>query len=140
MTTQLVCISSVGSYSYGDVVNDPTTITSLMADKNTAAHFKSVVVGGRTPGTWPKLITADYTLTAEDSVDMLLAVKATTADINITIPSDDAAAIPVGTRIEMIKLGAWAINPVAASGVTMTGTPPDNPTLRKIGFNSWFAS
>jgi hypothetical protein len=140
MTQQLVCISPVGSYSYGDMVNNPDTITSLMADKTKAPYFKSVLVGGAVPGTWPKLITADYTLTAEDATNMVLAVYAANTDITITIPSDDAAAIPVGTRIEVIKTGDWSARPTAASGVTLTGTHPDSFLLRKIGFNNWFIS
>jgi hypothetical protein len=140
--TQLVCIKAIDSYAVGDSISDPATIATLMGDATKAPNFVSVSAGG-TVGTWPKYVTSDYTLTAQDAFTVI-EVYAPSVETFITVPNDQAAAIPVGAHIEIVQLAGWSGTLTAGSGVTINGTTQTQKQygsllLRKRGFNKWIS-
>ena len=84
-----------------------------------------------------------HTLTLNDGASVLTFTSA--SDIALTIPSDSAVGIPIGTGVEIIQLGAGQISPTAAGGVTLIVEASFTKTrgqyamagLRKIAANTW---
>jgi hypothetical protein len=65
-------------------------------------------------------ITASYTLFADDADDTIANVSTGAAPVVITIPSNFTAALPVGTRLDILDLSATANTTLtAAAGVTL---------------------
>ena len=63
-----------------------------------------------------------------------------------TIPLNSAVAMPIGAEIEIVRLGAGAVNIAAAAGVMLNGYEAGDTSiilryagavLRKIGINEW---
>ena len=63
------------------------------------------------------LASAGYTLTLSDAGKMITS----TVDTLITVPTDASVAFPVGTRIDIGRLGSY-ISIQGASGVTVNGS------------------
>jgi hypothetical protein len=66
--------------------------------------------------------TASYTLAISDAGKLITASHASTA-ITITVPAGSSVAFPVGTHIDIARLGVAEVTIVGASGVTVNGTP-----------------
>lgn len=66
--------------------------------------------------------TADYTLSLSDAGKLVTASHASAA-ITITVPAGSSAAFPVGTHIDIARLGAAGVTVVGAIGVSVNGTP-----------------
>lgn len=87
--------------------------------------------------------TASYTLVLSDA-GKLIAANHTSTAITITVPAGSSVAFPVGTHIDLARLGAAAVSVVGASGVTVDGTPGlklraqySAATLIEIANDSW---
>lgn len=65
---------------------------------------------------------ASYTLVLSDAGKLITASHASSS-ITITVPAVASVAFPVGTHIDIARLGAAAVNVAGASGVTVNGTP-----------------
>lgn len=66
--------------------------------------------------------TASYTLAISDAGKLITASHSGTA-ITVTVPDGSSVAFPVGTHIDIARLGVAEVTIVGASGVTVNGTP-----------------
>jgi hypothetical protein len=87
--------------------------------------------------------TASYTLAISDAGKLITASHASTA-ITITVPAGSAVAFPVGTHVDIARLGVAQVTVVGASGVTVNGTPGlklraqySAATLIEVAADSW---
>jgi hypothetical protein len=83
-----------------------------------------------------------YTLVLTDNGKIVTLNNA--AAITLTVPTNASVAIPVGSSVDLIQLGAGKITCAPAGGVTLTGTPTlitraqySAATLIKIAIDSW---
>lgn len=86
--------------------------------------------------------TASYTLVAADKAKMV-EMNVSTAN-NLTVPTNASVPFPVGTKIDILQVGAGQTTIVAASGVTVNATPGlkiraqwGSATLIKRAENTW---
>lgn len=87
--------------------------------------------------------TASYTLVLSDAGRLVTADHASTA-ITITVPAGSSVAFPVGTHIDLARLGVADVTVVGASGVTVNATPGlklrarySSATLIEVASDSW---
>ena len=114
----------------GDDANYATTITTALA--------------GKVPSATPiSQKTASYTLSSINEKDSMIEMNAAGAT-TVTIPTDAAVAFPVGTSLDVLRVGAGAVDIAAAGGVTVNATPGlklraqwSSATLIKRAANTW---
>lgn len=87
--------------------------------------------------------TAAYTLVAADAGKLVTASHASVA-IVITVPANTSVPFPVGTHVDLARLGVSAVTVAGDVGVTVNGTPGLNlraqysaATVIKIASDSW---
>lgn len=88
-------------------------------------------------------ITTNTTLTTLEYRDSLIEVNSSST-VTLTVPTNSAAAFPIGTSFDIVRMGTGAVSIVGDSGVTVNATPGTNlraryssATLFKRGTNSW---
>jgi len=114
----------------GDDANYATTVTTALA--------------GKVPSATPiSQKTASYTLSSVNEKDSMIEMNAAGAT-TVTIPTDAAVAFPIGTSLDVLRVGAGAVDVAAASGVTVNATPGlklrsqwSSATLIKRAANTW---
>jgi len=114
----------------GDDANYATTVTTALA--------------GKVPSATPiSQKTASYTLSSINEKDSMIEMNSDSAT-TVTIPTDAAVAFPVGTSLDVLRVGAGAVDVAAASGVTVNATPGlklrsqwSSATLIKRAANTW---
>jgi hypothetical protein len=86
--------------------------------------------------------TASYTLVAADKAKMV-EMNVASAN-NVTVPPNSSVAFPVGTKIDILQVGAGQTTIVAGAGVTVNATPGlkiraqwGSATLIKRAENTW---
>ena len=114
----------------GDDANYATTITTALAGKVPSATSISQK-------------TASYTLTSINEKDSMIEMNAAGAT-TVTVPTDSAVAFPVGTSLDILRVGAGAVDVAGAGGVTVNATPGlklrsqwSSATLIKRAANTW---
>ena len=87
--------------------------------------------------------TAGYTLAALNERDSMIEMNAASA-ITLTVPTNATVAYPVGTSIDILRVGAGAVDVAAAAGVTINATPGlklraqySSATLIKRATDTW---
>ena len=87
--------------------------------------------------------TADYTLSALTERDSLIEINSASA-VTVTIPANSSVAYPVGTSIDILRVGAGAVTVAAGAGVTLNYTPGNKlraqwsgATLFKRAADTW---
>ena len=87
--------------------------------------------------------TASYTLSALTERDAMIEMNSASAT-TLTVPANSAVAYPVGTSIDILRVGAGAVDVAAAAGVTINATPGlklraqwSSATLVKRATDSW---
>jgi hypothetical protein len=87
--------------------------------------------------------TADYTLSALTERDSMIEVNSSSA-VTITVPPNSSVAYPVGTSIDLLRVGSGSVTVSAGSGVTLNYTPGNklraqwsSATLFKRATDSW---
>jgi hypothetical protein len=87
--------------------------------------------------------TADYTLSALTERDSLIEINSASA-VTVTVPQDSTLNYPIGTSIDILRVGAGAVTVAAGSGVTLNYTPGNKlraqwsgATLFKRAANTW---
>jgi len=87
--------------------------------------------------------TADYTLSALTERDSMIELNSASA-ITLTVPANSAVAYPVGTSIDILRVGAGAVTVAAGAGVTVNATPGlklraqwSSATLVKRATDTW---
>ena len=114
----------------GDDANYATTVTTALA--------------GKVPSATPiSQKTASYTLSSINEKDSMIEMNSASAT-TVTIPTDAAVAFPVGTSLDVLRVGAGAVDVAAAGGVTVNATPGlklraqwSSATLIKRAANTW---
>jgi hypothetical protein len=67
-------------------------------------------------------VTSNYTLVLSDAGKLIAANHASTS-INITVPAGASVNFPLGTHIDVARLGAATVTVVGDPGVTVNATP-----------------
>ena len=87
--------------------------------------------------------TASYTLSALTERDSMIEMNSSSA-ITLTVPTNATVAYPVGTSIDILRVGAGAVDVAAAGGVTVNSTPGlklraqwSSATLIKRATDTW---
>lgn len=87
--------------------------------------------------------TADYTLSSLSERDSMIEVNSSSA-VTITVPPNSSVAYPVGTSIDLLRVGSGAVTVAAGSGVTLNYTPGNklraqwsSASLFKRATDSW---
>jgi len=87
--------------------------------------------------------TTDYTLSNLSERDSLIEINAAGAT-TLTIPADSSTNYPVGTSLDILRVGAGALTVSPAAGVTLNYTPGNklraqwsSATLVKRAANTW---
>jgi hypothetical protein len=114
----------------GDDANYATTVTTALA--------------GKVPSATPiSQKTASYTLSSINEKDSMIEIDAAGAT-TVTVPTDAAVAFPVGTSLDILRVGAGAVDVVGAGGVTVNATPGlklrsqwSSATLIKRSADTW---
>lgn len=88
--------------------------------------------------------TADYTLAIADSGKLITVASG--SQVTITIPAGGSVAFPVGTHIDIARIGVGAVVIAGASGVTVNGALGlklrdrySAATLIEVAADSWIA-
>ena len=114
----------------GDDANYATTVTTALA--------------GKVPSATPiSQKTASYTLSSINEKDSMIEMNSASAT-TVTIPTNAAVAFPIGTSLDVLRVGAGAVDVAGASGVTVNATPGlklraqwSSATLIKRGTDTW---
>jgi len=87
--------------------------------------------------------TAGYTLAALSERDSMIEMNSASA-ITLTVPTNATVAYPVGTSIDILRVGAGAVDVAASAGVTINATPGlklraqwSSATLIKRATDTW---
>jgi hypothetical protein len=87
--------------------------------------------------------TASYTLAALTERDSMIEMNSASAT-TLTVPTNATVAWPIGTSIDILRVGAGAVDVAAASGVTINATPGlklraqwSSATLIKRATDTW---
>ena len=87
--------------------------------------------------------TADYTLSNLSERDSLIEINAS-GSTTLTVPADSSTNYPVGTSLDILRVGAGAVTVSPAAGVTLNYTPGNklraqwsSATLVKRAANTW---
>ena len=87
--------------------------------------------------------TANYTLAALTERDSMIEMNSASAT-TLTVPTNATVAYPVGTSLDILRVGAGAVDVAAASGVTINSTPGlklraqwSSATLIKRATDTW---
>jgi hypothetical protein len=87
--------------------------------------------------------TSSYTLAALTERDSMIEMNSASAT-TLTVPTNATVAWPVGTSIDILRVGAGAVDVAAASGVTINATPGlklraqwSSATLIKRATDTW---
>ena len=104
--------------------------------------------GTQTKAAAPSLVTmssktADYTLSALTERDSMIEMNSASAT-TLTVPPNSSVAYPVGTSIDILRVGAGAVTVAAGAGVTVNATPGlklraqwSSATLVKRATDTW---
>lgn len=128
-------VNSVSPASNGNVTLTPADIgaASVTDGKVTASEASSAIVS-----------TSDsFTLALSDAGKMIIATAS--SDIVVTIPTNASVAFPVGTEIEVARLGTGSLSFEGASGVTILSMSDmveisdqyGVAGLKKVDTNTW---
>ena len=66
--------------------------------------------------------TASYSLSSLDERDSMIEIDSASAT-TLTVPADSTVNYPIGTTIDILRVGAGALDVAAAGGVTVNATP-----------------
>ena len=114
----------------GDDANYATTVTTALA--------------GKVPSATPiSQKTASYTLSSINEKDSMIEMNSP-EPTTVTIPTDAAVAFPIGTSLDVLRVGAGAVTVEEGAGVTVNATPGrklraqwSSATLIKRAANTW---
>jgi hypothetical protein len=123
------------------------TLGELATALGNDASFATTVtnsLAGKVPSATPiSQKTASYTLSSVNEKDSMIEMNAAGAT-TVTIPTDAAVAFPIGTSLDVLRVGAGAVDIAAGAGVTVNATPGlklrsqwSSATLIKRAANTW---
>jgi hypothetical protein len=104
-----------GSLPSATAVTDDDVLAGL--DGSTTKKFAAPVIKTYVAQVQPNAQASSYTLVLADAG---VAVEVTNAgSTNVTVPPNSSVAFPIGTVVEVARLGTGAVTLVAGSGVTL---------------------
>lgn len=127
----------------------PTNINSGGTTDGHDPHHDTVhsVLNTIATGIYQQTKTTSYTLVLSDAGETIEMNSASAT--TLTVPPNSSVAFPLGTLIEVYRMGAGTVTLVAGSGVTLT-VPVGSPLtlrvqgstagLRKRATNEWVVS
>ena len=128
-------VNSVSPASNGNVTLTPSDIgaASVTDGKVTASEASSAILSK----------SDSFTLALSDAGKMIIATAS--SDIVVTIPTNASVAFPVGTEIEVARLGTGSLSFAGASGVTIRSMSDmveisdqyGVAGLKKVDTNTW---
>ena len=127
---------------------DDLAVAALTATTVTPSSGVVFSDGTQTKAAAPSLVTissktADYTLSALTERDSMIEMNSGSAT-TLTVPPNSSVAYPVGTSIDILRVGAGAVTVAAGAGVTVNATPGlklraqwSSATLVKRATDTW---
>jgi len=127
---------------------DDLEVAALTATTVTPSSGVVFSDGTQTKAAAPSLVTitsktADYTLSALTERDSMIEMNSGSAT-TLTVPPNSSVAYPVGTSIDVLRVGAGAVTVAAGAGVTLNYTPGNklraqwsSATLVKRATDTW---
>ena len=144
--TALDLKSNLASPTFTGTVTAPAiTATALITASASGVAFTD---GTQTKVGVPSITTiaqktASYTLAALTERDSMIEMNSASAT-TLTVPTNATIAYPVGTSIDVLRVGAGAVDVAAAAGVTINATPGlklraqwSSATLVKRATDTW---
>lgn len=135
ITTPTLTLSTTTSTTEGRIAWDSTAEKLIVGDGSTAREFASST-------TITNSQAASYTLVLADK-DKLVEMNVASGN-NLTVPPNSSVAFPVGSRIDILQVGAGQTTVVAGVGVTVNSNPGlkirgqwSSATLIKRGTDTW---
>jgi hypothetical protein len=123
------------------------TLGELATALGNDANFASTVttsLAGKVPSATPiSQKTASYTLASVNEKDSMIEMNAAGAT-TVTVPTNAAVPFAIGTSLDILRVGAGAVDVAAAGGVTINATPGlklraqwSSATLIKRATDTW---
>ena len=117
---------------------------ALGDDENFAATVTASLDGKVASYTPISEKTSSYTLSSLNERDTMIEINSASAT-TVTVPTNEAVAFPIGTSLDILRVGAGAVDVVGASGVvTVNATPGlklrsqwSSATLIKRATDTW---
>ena len=125
-------------------LNTLDELAAALGDDANYAATVTTALAGKVPSATPiSQKTASYTLSSVNEKDSMIEMNSASAT-TVTIPTDAAVAFPIGTSLDVLRVGAGAVDVAAAGGVTVNATPGlklraqwSSATLIKRAANTW---
>ena len=125
-------------------LNTLDELAAALGDDENYATTVTTALAGKVPSATPiSQKTASYTLSSINEKDSMIEMNAAGAT-TVTIPTDAAVAFPIGTSLDVLRVGAGAVDVAAGAGVTVNATPGlklraqwSSATLIKRAANTW---
>jgi hypothetical protein len=125
-------------------LNTLDELAAALGDDANYAATVTTALAGKVPSATPiSQKTASYTLSSINEKDSMIEMNSASAT-TVTIPTDAAVAFPIGTSLDVLRVGAGAVDVAAAGGVTVNATPGlklraqwSSATLIKRAANTW---
>jgi hypothetical protein len=159
LSASKISISDVGIYQKALVTDssDARTITGVTIDatdiliwtgyttRPTNMGVNDIWLGP--PGAAVSAKVADYTLVLNDGGTVI--TMSDTAEQDVIIPANASVAFPIGTMVNVVRLGTGNVRIVGATGVTVNGTSAGAVSIStrwqgaqalKIATNEWVVS
>ena len=125
-------------------LNTLDELAAALGDDANYAATVTTALAGKVPSATPiSQKTASYTLSSINEKDSMIEMNSASAT-TVTIPTNAAVEFPIGTSLDVLRVGAGAVDIAAASGVTVNATPGlklraqwSSATLIKRGTDTW---
>ena len=125
-------------------LNTLDELAAALGDDASFATSVTTSLAGKVPSATPiSQKTASYTLASVNEKDSMIEMNAAGAT-TVTIPTNAAVPFAIGTSLDILRVGAGAVDVAAAGGVTVNATPGlklraqwSSATLIKRATDTW---
>ena len=125
-------------------LNTLDELAAALGDDANYAATVTTALAGKVPSATPiSQKTASYTLSSINEKDSMIEMNSASAT-TVTVPTDAAVAFPIGTSLDVLRVGAGAVDVAGSGGVTVNATPGlklraqwSSATLIKRAANTW---
>ena len=125
-------------------LNTLDELAAALGDDSNYAATVTTALAGKVPSATPiSQKTSSYTLSSLNEKDSMIEMDSASAT-TVTIPTNAAVAFPIGTSLDVLRVGAGAVDVAAAQGVTVNATPGlklraqwSSATLIKRATDTW---
>jgi hypothetical protein len=125
-------------------LNTLDELAAALGDDANYAATVTTALAGKVPSATPiSQKTSSYTLSSVNEKDSMIEMNSASAT-TVTIPTNASVAFPIGTSLDVLRVGAGAVDIAAAGGVTVNATPGlklraqwSSATLIKRATDTW---